>query len=206
MSFDEYAKTWDTEHRIARASIIAGEIRKSIGNLNKASAMEFGCGTGLISFNLCDEFKSITLIDSSEGMIDILTSKLSNYNINNMIAKQIDILNDDTSDMKFDVIYNSMVLHHIPDITAIIKKFYELLDEKGYLCIVDLDKEDGRFHKNEPDFDGHNGFQQESLKAILKDVGFKHIESTTFYYDVKIIDGENVNYSLFLMRAQKQKK
>lgn len=136
-------------------------------------------------------------------MIDILNSKIASFQSTNMKAKQLDILTEGTSDMKFDIIFNSMVLHHITDTAAIIEKFYELLHDDGCLCIVDLDKEDGRFHKNEPGFDGHNGFQQEKLKEILHNAGFKHISSTTFYYDNKIIDGENVNYSLFLMKAQK---
>ena len=86
MSFDNYAKTWDTDKRINRAKIIANEISNSIDINENYSAMEFGCGTGLVSFNLYDKFKSITLIDSSKGMIDILNSKINKYEVNNMIA------------------------------------------------------------------------------------------------------------------------
>lgn len=85
----------------------------------------------------------------------------------------------------------------------IIKNFYELLNNHGYLCIVDLDEEDGSFHKNYPDFDGHNGFNQEELKKVLIGAGFRDIESNTFFYDEKIIEGQKINYSLFLMKARK---
>lgn len=204
MSFDEYAKTWETEKRIARAKIITNKIKLSIGDHKNDSAMEFGCGTGLISFNLYDEFKEITLIDTSQGMIDILTSKIANYKINHMIAKQIDIMNEDISNMKFHVIYSSMVLHHIPDTSALIMKFHDMLHKDGCLCIVDLDAEDGRFHKDEKDFVGHHGFHQENLKDILFHAGFRDIESSTFYYDSKLNGDDKVNYSLFFMRARKQ--
>ena len=53
--------------------------------------MEFGCGTGLISFNLTDSFKNITLVDSSKNMIDILNDKIEKYNIQNMKAYKSDI-------------------------------------------------------------------------------------------------------------------
>ena len=106
--------------------------------------------------------------------------------------------------MKFDVIYNSMVMHHIQDTKAMVKNFYELLNKDGYLCIVDLDEEDGSFHKKYPDFDGHNGFNQSDLKNILVDCGFTDVESNTFYHNEKIIEGEKINYSLFLMKARKQ--
>jgi len=203
MSFDDYAKTWDTDKRINRAKKIANEIRNSIDSDIDCSAMEFGCGTGLVSFNLYDKLKKITLIDSSNGMLDILKSKINECKVNNMVISCPDILEENSLDMKFDVIYNSMVLHHINDTEAIIKKFYELLNKDGYLCIVDLDEEDGSFHKKYTDFDGHNGFNQEKLKSILLKIGFDDIESNTFYYDEKIIDGQKINYSLFLMKARK---
>ncbi|GCD11552.1 class I SAM-dependent DNA methyltransferase [Clostridium tagluense] len=202
MSFDNYAKTWDTDERIDRAKIIANEISKSIVIDKNYSAMEFGCGTGLVSFNLYDKFKNITLVDSSKGMIDILESKIDEYKVNNMLPYHLDILSENSIDMKFDVIYNSMVLHHIQDTEAIIKTFYELLNKDGYLCIVDLDKEDGSFHKNYPDYDGHNGFKQEDLKNILISAGFKDIQANTFFYGEKIIEDQKVDYSLFLMKAR----
>jgi len=65
-----------------------------------------------------------------------------------------------------------------------------------------LDEEDGSFHKNHPEFDGHNGFNQEELSKTLKSCGFKDIESNTFYYDEKTIENEKVKYSLFLMKGR----
>lgn len=203
MSFDSDAKNWDTDLRINRAKAIAEEIEKYIDSNKQYSAMEFGCGTGLISFNLHDKFKNITLIDSSQGMIDILNSKISNYKINNMIPYHLDITNNEPLNLNFDVIYNSMVLHHIDDTNEIIKRFYKLLNREGYLFIVDLDEDDGSFHSNYSEYDGHNGFNQEYLKGILSNAGFKDIESNTFYYGEKRIGEKVVNYSLFLMRARK---
>lgn len=72
MSFDNYAKNWDTDLRINRAKIIAKEIQNVIGCKKDCTAMEFGCGTGLISFNLVNWFKNITLIDSSKNIILII--------------------------------------------------------------------------------------------------------------------------------------
>ena len=203
MDFNDYAKTWDTDERIRRAATIANEISNSICINENLSAMEFGCGTGLVSFNLYDRFKSITLVDSSKGMIDILNSKIDKYEVTNMIAYNLDISNKDSLNMKFDVIYNSMVLHHIHDTINIMNKFEQLLNKDGYLCIVDLDEEDGSFHKNDPDFDGHNGFNQAKLQEALIKSGFRDIESNTFFRGEKIIDNEKIKYSLFIMKARK---
>lgn len=203
MSFDNYAKNWDTDIRISRAKIIAEEIHNILGYKKNCTAMEFGCGTGLISFNLIDSFKNITLIDSSKNMIDILNDKIERYHVNKMKAYKLDITDNKKIDSKYDVIYNSMVLHHILDIENIIKFFYELLNDKGELCIVDLNEEGGRFHKKELEFKGHNGFSQTKLKNILIDTGFKDVEIQTFFYGEKIIEDEKISYSLFIVRAKK---
>lgn len=203
MSFDNDAKNWDTDERINRAKIVANEISNSIHINGNYSAMEFGCGTGLVSFNLHDKFKSITLVDSSKGMIDILKTKINRYKVNNIFTCYLDITNGDSLNKKFDVIYNSMVLHHIDDIEALIRSFYELLNKDGYLCIVDLNEEDGSFHKGHPDFHGHNGFNQERLKSILINAGFKDVESKTFFYGEKIVGDEKVEYSLFLIKGRR---
>ncbi|WP_238902360.1 MULTISPECIES: class I SAM-dependent DNA methyltransferase [unclassified Clostridium] len=202
MFFDDYAKKWDTDRRINRAKIIAEEIVNSIEINKGCSAMEFGCGTGLISFNLVEKFENITLIDSSKGMIDVVKEKIEKYEVDNMKPYAIDLFNEEIIE-KFDLIYTSMVLHHIQDIAGLANKFYTLLNDGGQVIIVDLDKEDGSFHKNEPGFNGHNGFEQEKLKEIFIEVGFRDAESTTFFYDEKKIEEKNIKYSLFIMKAQK---
>ncbi len=203
MNFDRYAKNWDTDFRINRAKEIANEIESTIDCNKNDAAMEFGCGTGLISFNLIDRFKSITLIDSSGGMIDILNNKIAKFDIKNMSTYHLDITADAKPDSRYDVIYTSMVLHHIEDTRDIIKQFYTLLNDKGQLCIIDLNKEDGRFHKNRREFKGHNGFDQAELKRILLDTGFENVETRTFFHGEKKIEDETVEYSLFIMKAQK---
>lgn len=135
--------------------------------------------------------------------MDILNSKIDKYKVKNMVPNHLDICCENSLDIKFDVIYSSMVLHHIHNTPSIIKSFYELLNQDGYLCIVDLDEEDGSFHKKYPDFNGHNGFNQEELKSILIHARFKDIESKTFFFDEKSIEGQTVKYSLFIMKARK---
>jgi ubiquinone/menaquinone biosynthesis C-methylase UbiE len=204
MDFNQAAKDWDTEKREKRAQIVANEILKSISTNREYSVLEFGCGTGLVSFNLYQNFRSVSLIDTSKGMIEKLNNKILDKNIVNMRAFQIDI-NDAYDEWlgKFDLIYSSMALHHIKDIESTLDKSLALLKENGYLCIVDLVEDDGSFHKLETDFDGHNGFNQSELINVLEKVGFKGINSHVFYTDNKIIGDSMVDYSLFLMTGKK---
>ncbi|WP_373845354.1 class I SAM-dependent methyltransferase [Clostridium sp.] len=204
MDFNIKAIEWDNEKRIKRAKIIADEIIKSIDIREEYCALEFGCGTGLVSFNLIDKFKHITLIDTSEGMIETVNSKIQDLKVKNMKAIQVDINdNVEIQGEKFNVIYTSMALHHIIDIRTTLKNLYGMLMETGYLCIVELVEDDGSFHKSEKDFNGHNGFNQERLKRLLEELEFKSVVTNIFYNDVKIIESSEINYSLFLMIGKK---
>lgn len=198
MSFDLKAKTWDTEERIVRAEEISKEIIKDLDLPKESKVMEFGCGTGLISFNYKDAFDDITLIDSSQGMIDIVKEKIDQLQTRNIRAFCMDFTKGERPIEKFDFIYNSMVLHHIPDTKSIVFDFYKRLNKKGILSIVDLDTEDGSFHSSE-DFQGHKGFSQEELTNLLIETGFEIIESRSFYK----IEKHGKEYTLFIIKAIK---
>lgn len=204
MSFDIDSITWDNERRTKRAKLIAEEISKLIQVKKQYIALEFGCGTGLLSFCLNDKFEMITLVDTSKGMIDVLNSKIEKCKVNNMKAYQIDInKNHSLPENSYDIIYTSMALHHIIDTETTIRNLYRLLKKDGYLCIIELDEDDGSFHKEEKDFNGHNGFNQNRLKNLLLEVGVREVKSNTFYNDEKLVGEMKVKYSLFLMVGRK---
>ncbi|WP_017414786.1 class I SAM-dependent methyltransferase [Clostridium tunisiense] len=203
MNFDKRALTWDDEYRASRAKIIAQEIKKMIPMKEDYKALEFGCGTGLISFNLYDKFKHITLVDTSRGMIEVVNSKIQQYEANNMIAYEKDI-NSKSFMGKYDVVYTSMVLHHIDDLKKTIENLAARVNKDGYLCIVDLTKDDGSFHKLEKDFRGHDGFEEEELKSLLSKAGLSDITYKVFFNGKKNVEGEEVDYSLFIMVASKR--
>ena len=204
MNFDDRAEKWDSELRIKRAEHIANEIIKAIDLTKECTAMEFGCGTGLVSFNLVSKFKNITLIDTSYGMIEKLNSKIKQQNIKNMTALRI-YINDNSDGLdKYDVIYTSMAMHHIADTGKTIEKLYDLLNENGCLCMIDLNQEDGSFHSDDKSFNGHNGFNQCELSKQLEKAGFKGIHSETIYNGIKKIEQREIEYSLFLMYGIRQ--
>lgn len=203
MCFDKEAAQWDTNYRINRAKKIAEEISSYLDGNNISRAMEFGCGTGLISFNLQDEFEEILLIDLSKGMIEETKKKIKNQNIKNMKTLVKDVL-DIEGENKYDVIYTSMVLHHILNLKDVLYKLSKLLKPNGKLIIVELSKDDGTFHSLDEDFNGYNGFEIKDLQDLLKDVGFTNIKGRTFYHSKKQINDKYHEYSLFSICSNKQ--
>ena len=202
MDFNELAKEWDNDRRIERAKIISNEIRNNLLKEKNKMALEFGCGTALISLNLKKYFKGITLIDNSKEMINIVNNKIDLLKIENIKSICCDLINCNISE-KYDVIYSSMALHHVVKIEKLIERFNGLLNEEGKICIVDLNEDDGSFHKEEKDFNRYTGFSQKWLKNILYKTGFKNIKSYTFYKGIKQLEKEEVEYSLFIMIGEK---
>ena len=205
MNFDSVAKDWDVNPKmIERAKLLANELKEYFEFDNKImTAFEFGSGTGLLSYQLKDSFKLITLADSSEGMINVLKAKIENENISNLHPLFIDMPNNELSIDKVDHIYTFMALHHIKDIDKLFKNFNYLLNKGGFLSIGDLVSEDGTFHSHDKSFDGYNGFDKEELSILLANNGFK-VESYKIFYQIeKDYESEIRKYPLFYIIARK---
>lgn len=197
MSFREKARNYDTALRDRRSKMIAEKITNITFDTQNSTMMEYGCATGLISFHLYDKFKKLTLIDKEEEMINIVREKVETNNISNIFPLKMDLTKEDYEKEKFDVIFTSLTLHHIINIENIIEKFYHMLHKGGLLIIIDLDKEDGSFHMDTKNFVGHNGFEHEDIENILKRIGFRNLESKTFFHGKKSVQNKNIPYSLF---------
>ncbi len=166
-------------------------------------AFEFGCGTGLLSFSLKDVFGKITLADNSMGMIEVLEEKIRKEGIPNFTPLLIDVFHEDYKKNAYDVVYTLMTLHHVKDIGKILRIFHRMLKPGGYVCIGDLDKEDGTFHSNDPHFDGHKGFDRKELSALLTYNGFE-VKHYTICHEIIKTDNSNIKkYPLFLMIGKK---
>ena len=84
--FDTRAATWDDETKIRRAEAVAAGIRKAVPLDPSMTALEYGAGTGLLSFCLRDALGPITLADSSAGMRAVASQKIAAAGAANMRA------------------------------------------------------------------------------------------------------------------------
>ena len=190
------AKEYDAlQRRVDTAQTIAAKIKQDI-NLNKdMHLIDFGSGTGLLLEALAKDVKKITAIDISPSMIEVLSKK--------KLPCQIDIqkldLTKNNLDIKADGIVSSMTMHHIKDVKALLKKFYNMLKDKGFIAIADLDTEDGTFHSVDTGVE-HFGFNREEFKNWLKEAGFKDIKIK----DAATISKPHKSFTLFLVTAIKK--
>jgi ubiquinone/menaquinone biosynthesis C-methylase UbiE len=201
--FDDAAAGWDKNaDHVRRVRRIAAEIKKSIPLSKTWSALEFGSGTGLLSFMLKSRLAHITLIDTSAEMVKAARQKLAKTKTGNMLVLKLDLLSN-PHHATYDFIYAVMSLHHIDDIPKILGIFFSLLAPGGYVCVADLVREDGSFHAQVPGFGGLHGFSQEYLKKQLTAAGFTGITYKTVYTVKRTGDHKHGGYPLFLMTGKK---
>lgn len=196
--FDARAREWDKDKmHIDRSVAIAQSLEQMIPLDRSMKVLEYGAGTGLLSFLLQDRFSAITLMDNSREMINVCIEKAEYFKAAHVHPLWFD-LEHKPFEEKFDLIYSQMVLHHVNDYEALIDRFYGMLNPGGYLAIADLYTEDGSFHG--PDVMIHLGFDPEKLSEIYSDKGFINIDYKTCF-EIKRESGRA--YPVFLLVGQK---
>jgi ubiquinone/menaquinone biosynthesis C-methylase UbiE len=194
--FDQKARNWDADAaKVARAERVAEAIRTLGGDLSGRSALEVGCGTGLLGFALRPHVARMTLADTSAGMLEVLREKIAASGLSGMEALQHDFTQGPLPADRYGLLCNLMTLHHIPDTEDAFRRFHGLLEPGGLLCIADLDTEDGSFHG--AGVEVHHGFDREALRAGLERAGFREIRFDTPY----VIDRGGKRYPVFLVVA-----
>ena len=203
-NFDQEAANWDqVPGRVKVAQDIAQTMIREISLTPDMDVLDFGCGTGLLTLALRPFVRSITGVDSSPGMLDVFKTKIKEQNLNNVKAEYIDLDKGDILTGSYHVIVSSMTLHHIKNITPLLKQFYSILLPSGQLAIADLDLDDGKFHSNNEGV-FHFGFDRNELLRILIDIGFLDVQHlTAAQIEKPVDDGKSRLFTIFLITARK---
>jgi tRNA (cmo5U34)-methyltransferase len=200
--FDNHARTWDDNPiHWERSEAIEKNIIDLVPVKHSMRALEYGAGTGILSFLLADKFSEITLMDNSSEMVQVMHEKVQKSGLLQLKPVFFDLEHSTYKGSKFDFVYSQMVLHHVSNTAQLIKKFSEMLNPGGYLAIADLFSEDGSFHG--VGFEGHKGFDLAVMKAEIEEYEFTHLASRNCYTIKKIITDKEKEFPVFIMIASK---
>jgi cyclopropane fatty-acyl-phospholipid synthase-like methyltransferase len=195
--FKKKSKSWDMKsNRVQNAKSIAELIIENIDLNKEMKLMDFGAGTGLLSYFIAPHIDTIVAVDNSPSMLEKFREKSEEF------ACKTEVLELDLSinniEQRFNGIISSMTIHHLQDTKKLFQKFYDMLEEGGFIAIADLDSEDGTFHSdNRGVF--HFGFEREVLAKIAKEVGFKNIS----FQLANEIKKPHKDFTVFLLLADK---
>lgn len=196
--FDTAAPNWDTPQRAERAQKVAQELRAALAPKSGQSALEFGCGTGLVGLALAEDYDKLVLSDASPAMVEKAREKIAAAGLAHVQAQQLDA-ESQALPGQFDAVFSSMAVHHMGDVPPLLERLYQGLAPGGRLAIVDLVAEDGSFHAQEPGFTGHNGFVPEEFARQMHQAGFAQCQARVFYQGQR----EGRPYQLFLASGVK---
>ncbi len=201
--FDSKAQEWDEHPRKRQIALVfVTELQKNLPLHPAMDLLEFGCGTGLVSMELHRQVASITLLDTSSGMINVLQQKIVQQNIANMHPRQGDLSAIGQGEERFDLIYSNMALHHVTNTEQSLAEMALLLKPGGVLCLGDLETEDGSFHQSE--IQVHQGFDCQQLATTLVRLGLD-IEHCYSSHTMQKTDteGQTQDYPLFFLQARR---
>ncbi len=202
--FQMMAHQYDTADRIVNAKLSADMIREAFDAKESKgkNAMDFGCGTGLVGLSLLDVFDTMTFLDTSSNMLEIVAKKVE-ANMDGASSDQnrikllcVDLEADNAIEGSWDVIFMVQVLLHVSDPMALIAKLYRHISPSGKLIIIDFDENEAV----KSDL-VHAGFNQTVLAKGLEQLGFKGITSKTFYEADNLFMKQRA--SQFIMVAEK---
>jgi ubiquinone/menaquinone biosynthesis C-methylase UbiE len=197
--FDQKARDWDNNPiHWERSEAIARSLLCMVPINKQMKALEFGAGTGILSFILADRLAEISLMDNSKEMVRVMHEKVQKAGLTHLFPLFFDLENTNFNDKKFDLIFSQMALHHVSDVDLVLTKFYSMLNDNGILAIADLHSEDGSFHG--VDAKVHMGFDPYQLEQQLKNKGFFSVKFQDCY---SIKRDNNKEYPIFLIIAHK---
>jgi len=205
--FNKAAATWDEEpKRVKLAGDVAGSIAENIPLTCGMDVLDFGCGTGLLTLNLQAQVRSVTGVDSSQGMLDKLRAKAESREFANISTLYKELDRGDVLNGNFHLVTSCMTLHHVRDIGPLLSKFYKIILPSGYIAIADLDLDDGQFHEDSTGV-FHNGFDRVCLQRMFREAGFDDVNCITATSMIKpIAGGGSQEFTIFLMIGRKNEK
>ncbi|HBT17588.1 MAG TPA: hypothetical protein DEB05_11615 [Firmicutes bacterium] len=135
------------------------------------SVADIGCGTGYLTKALAEKATRVTAIDSSGEMLEIARQEIDKAGLSN-----VEFINADASKLpfpvaSFDLVFASMLLHHISDPVEVLKEFNRILKAGGQVVLIDVEEHPHRWVKEEKS-DLWLGFDRAELAEWLKEAGF----------------------------------
>lgn len=209
--FDAEAAEWDANAFVHEMSAEAAKaLQRHVPALQQGTSaldvLEIGCGTGLLTLLLAPCVRGIVAVDASQGMIDVLAAKLAGpaAEVGGNVVPLALMLEDpedvclppardgDAGKRKFDLVVSHLVLHHVPDLRALLHTMLGCLKPGGRIALTDFEDfgpEARRFHP-EAKMEGvaRHGVHAGEFCALAREVGFEDVDAVVAWDHSKKVE------------------
>lgn len=227
--FNAEAAAWDSNPAVLTASTMAlGTLLEHVPELRKfpkhsaslagLDVLEIGCGTGLLSLMIAPYVRTLTAVDTAQGMIDAFDLKLRTEDYcktRNVLP--VHVMLEDPNDVRirrdplssrdqrddedqrnlpprrFDLIISHLVLHHIPSLEAILRTMFGCLKSGGRVALTDFENfgPDARKFHPEHKMEGveRHGIVGAEMKSLMEEVGFSSVKIEKAFEMSKEVEG-----------------
>ncbi len=176
--WDSHAKDWDQDEApraYARAAFSSLQELLAKGNLTLvgAHALDFGCGTGLLTEQLASAGATVHAVDTSPAMLDVLKSKVTNQQLAGVTTSA----GTPTTTQDFDLIVCSSVCSFLDDYPGTVDDLVSLLRPGGLFVQWDWERSGNDSH----------GLSKEEINDALCQAGLIDVSVKTAF-SIKIDD------------------
>jgi len=196
--FNARAREWDEDPRKVERARRVADATVELGILRPDTRLlEFGAGSGMLSQLLREHLGAITVVDRSEGMLEVLRAKADGGPLDGATVLDVDLVHDPLPDVQVDLVASVLVMHHVLESEQLLQRFHDLLAPGGWVALSDLDAEDGSFHAGAHDV--VSGFDRDELAELLTELGFVDVS----FQDCGVLHKNDRDYGLFLVFARR---
>jgi ubiquinone/menaquinone biosynthesis C-methylase UbiE len=142
--FDRSARTYDSVGVPWFTPIAEGLVRE-LAPTPGERALDLGSGRGAALFPLAEAVGAaghVTGIDLAQGMVEALQEDVEERGLSNVDVQLMDAAAPDLGTTTFDVLASSLVLFFLPDPSAALRTWYQLLRPGGRIGISTFGRQD----------------------------------------------------------------
>ncbi|MEN6641285.1 MAG: class I SAM-dependent methyltransferase [Armatimonadia bacterium] len=196
--FSAAAATWDDNpFRVKLAWAVAGAILREVPARSDMCALDYGCGTGLVTLALQPHLREIIAADSAEGMLEQLQQKLQAAGIANVRPVRLDLEREELPEGELDLVASNMTFHHLHDPALVLRKLANGLAAGGFAAVADLDGGSEDFHDDNTGVE-HYGFGVGERDAMFAQAGLVEVRTVEVTRIPKPRNGQMREYAVLL--------
>ena len=181
-----------------RADAVARAVLDAVPEAGRLTVLDYGCGSGDVSLSLAGRFGHVILADSDPSVVKAAAD--TTCDVRNASVRLLDLTKDVPGDLRADIVLSAMSWHHIRDLGALLDAFSTVVPG-GRLFVADLDADGGAYHADQPDFDGHNGFDRTRLVQFVAAHGCTTVTVSDLWHGHHWANGRRSPASVFLLQA-----